>query len=162
METLLVQIECCLNSRPLTPLSDDSADLEPLTPGHFLIGSALKAVPDTNFEAIPYNRLTRWQQTQRAVQEIWNRWHREYLATLQPRTKWCNPPVTIEKNRLVVIMDENFPPARWPTGRVHELHPGPDGIVRVVTLQTSRGFITRPVAKLCLLPVASSGTEDSE
>ncbi|XP_062711022.1 uncharacterized protein LOC134289037 [Aedes albopictus] len=156
METLLAQIECCLNSRPLTPMSEDPSDLDPLTPGHFLVGSALKAVPDVSVLSVPYNRLTQWQQTQKAFQDIWNRWHLEYLATLQPRAKWCNPPVKIDRNRLVIIKDENLPPLQWPTGRIHELHPGKDGIVRVVTLQTARGFVTRPVAKLCLLPVPVS------
>ncbi|XP_055622665.1 uncharacterized protein LOC129766187 [Toxorhynchites rutilus septentrionalis] len=160
METLLAQIECCLNSRPLTPLSDDPSDLAPLTPGHFLVGSELKAVPDVNLDSVQYNRLTQWQQTQKMFQEIWNRWHLEYLATLQPRAKWCNPPVHIEKNRLVIIKEENISPMRWPTGRIHELHPGKDGVVRVVTLQTARGFIIRPIAKLCLLPVFSSNGEN--
>ncbi|XP_062710710.1 uncharacterized protein LOC134288834 [Aedes albopictus] len=58
METLLAQIECCLNSRPLTPMSEDPSDLDPLTPGHFLVGSALKAVPDVSVLSVPYNRLT--------------------------------------------------------------------------------------------------------
>ncbi|XP_076686078.1 uncharacterized protein LOC143378149, partial [Andrena cerasifolii] len=37
MTTLLAQIEACLNSRPLQPLSDDPGDVTALTPGHFLI-----------------------------------------------------------------------------------------------------------------------------
>lgn len=47
--TLLVQVESCMNSRPLTPMSDDPSDLEPLTPGHFLIGAPLEQLPDHDY-----------------------------------------------------------------------------------------------------------------
>ena len=44
--TILVEVEAALNSRPLIPLESGPADgLEVLTPGHFLVGKALKAVP---------------------------------------------------------------------------------------------------------------------
>lgn len=41
--TVLVQIESCLNSRPLCPISDNPEEFEALTPGHFLTGEALTA-----------------------------------------------------------------------------------------------------------------------
>ncbi|GFU83613.1 uncharacterized protein TNCV_1051741 [Trichonephila clavipes] len=44
--TLVTQIEACLNSRPLTPLSNDPQDLQPLTPGHFLIGAPMASFPE--------------------------------------------------------------------------------------------------------------------
>jgi hypothetical protein len=43
--TILCRIEGILNSRPITPASSDTRDLEPLTPGHFLIFRPLNAVP---------------------------------------------------------------------------------------------------------------------
>lgn len=135
-ETLLKQIECCLISRPIIPMSDDPNDYEVLTPGHFLVGCPLKAVPDVDHSAIPHNRLHHWQQIQKLFQDLWKRWHVEYLSTLQSRGKWTNPPTKIKVGRLVVIKDENAPPIVWKTARIQELHPGSDGVVRVVTLRT--------------------------
>ncbi|XP_055584795.1 uncharacterized protein LOC129737660 [Uranotaenia lowii] len=159
MDTLLCQIECCLNSRPLTPLSDDPTDFEPLTPGHFLVGTSLKSVPDENYNDIPSNYLRKWQQTQKLLQDIWRRWHLEYLSSLVQRSKWFNSPVTLKENQLVLLKEDGIPPIRWPTARISKLHPGTDGITRVVTLQTPKGSCTRPVAKVCLLPIASSAEE---
>ncbi|XP_055600806.1 uncharacterized protein LOC129749761 [Uranotaenia lowii] len=154
--TLLVQVEACLNSRPITPLSNDPNDLEPLTPGHFIIGESLQSMPDKTYEQIPDNRLDQMQLMQKNIQLIWKRWHREYLCQLQARTKRWKPSVFVEIGSLVIIKDENTPPCRWKMGRVVELHPGQDGITRVVTLKTESGLKKRPVEKLCLLPMSDS------
>ncbi|XP_055600480.1 uncharacterized protein LOC129749527 [Uranotaenia lowii] len=159
MQTLLCQIESCLNSRPLVPLSDDPTDYEALTPGHFLVGTSLKAVPDEEFTEIPFHHLKKWQQIQKLVQDLWRRWHLEYLNILQPRSKWMHSPVSIKENQLVLLKEENIPPMRWPTARIVQTHPGSDGVIRVVTLRTAKGSCTRPVSKICLLPIAPSSEE---
>ncbi|XP_039309934.1 uncharacterized protein LOC120358749 [Solenopsis invicta] len=83
LETLLVQVEAILNSRPLTALSSDSHDLTPLTPGHFLIGSPLTSYPEPSLERLPVNRLSRWQHVEQLRQHFWKRWLREYLHHCQ-------------------------------------------------------------------------------
>ncbi|XP_053968926.1 uncharacterized protein LOC128870340 [Anastrepha ludens] len=40
--TLLTEIEACVNSRPLCDNSEAAGDLEVLTPGHFIVGEPLK------------------------------------------------------------------------------------------------------------------------
>jgi hypothetical protein len=65
MHTLLTLIESCLNSRPITPMSSDPNDLEPLTAGHFLIGAPLTAPIEPNLQDLPDNRLSRWQRIEK-------------------------------------------------------------------------------------------------
>ena len=81
--TVLTQIEACLNSRPITYLSDDPTDPLPLTPGHFLIGEALVALPETDVSSTPDNQLIIWDRLQKIKQHFWKRWSVEYLSSLQ-------------------------------------------------------------------------------
>jgi len=150
--TLLTQIEAMLNSRPLTPISNDPSDLRALTPGHFLIGAPLASVPEPDLSAVPDNRLKHWHQVQAFHQRIWKRWHQEYLNTLQQRTKWTQKSKNLQVGDLVLVQ-LNTPPLTWPLARVTAVNPGSDGVVRVVNLKTSNGNLTRPSHKLYPLPM---------
>ena len=44
--TVLCQVEASLNSQPLVPIDSDENGIEVLTPGHFLIGHPIEALPD--------------------------------------------------------------------------------------------------------------------
>ncbi|XP_071055706.1 uncharacterized protein [Onthophagus taurus] len=57
--TLLIEIEAILNSRPLCPISDDPNGIDVLTPGHFLIGTALTSIPEPSTLDINISRLSR-------------------------------------------------------------------------------------------------------
>ena len=52
-------------------------------------------------------------------------------------------------------MDESLRTTRWPLARITEIHPGEDYIVRVVTLKTAKGTFTRPITKVCILPLST-------
>ncbi|XP_046402966.1 uncharacterized protein LOC124168742 [Ischnura elegans] len=47
LSTLLCQVEACLNSRTLVPLSDDPNEIQALTPAHFLIQSSSYLIPES-------------------------------------------------------------------------------------------------------------------
>lgn len=109
LSTLLTQIEACLNSRPLSPLSADPSDLQPLTPGHFLVGGPLTCLPEIDLSDVNLNRLDRWQMIQRAVQDFWKRWAAKYVVNLQSRTKWKITQGNLKINDLVLLKEDNLP-----------------------------------------------------
>jgi len=150
--TLLTQIEACLNSRPLSPLSSDPTDLNVLTPGHFLIGAPLTASPEPNLLPEPTNYLNRWQVVQQLLQHFWKRWSTEILSNLQQRPKWRTPQPNFKIGELILLKDNNLPPLCWKMGRITETFPGADGLIRVVTIKTSFGEFKRPITKICSLP----------
>nr|CAH7746010.1 unnamed protein product [Callosobruchus chinensis] len=158
--TILVQVEAILNSRPISPLSESVEDLNPLTPSHFLVGRPLMAVPDADVSTVPVNRLSLYQHIQQLVQHIWSRWSKEYVSELQVRTKWKVNQHSLQKGVLVLIKDDQQPPLRWKLGRVEEIHPGKDGIVRVATLRTHEGLIRRSCSRICPLPVEGAPLQE--
>ncbi|CAG7726949.1 unnamed protein product [Allacma fusca] len=158
MSTVLSQVEACLNSRPLCAMSTDPADLVALTPSHFLIGDVITAIPEADYSTLPTNHLSRWQLSQKLVQHFWKRWSSEHLTRLQQRPKWWATKPNLKLGDLALVKEEQRSPLKWRLGRVQELHPGEDGLVRVVTLRVADGVLKRPCSKLCYLPL---DTDDS-
>ncbi|XP_062538360.1 uncharacterized protein LOC134206648 [Armigeres subalbatus] len=160
MHTIVAQIEACLNSRPLTPLSNDPNDLEALTPGHFLVQRPLTAMPEPRLLELPENRLSRWQMMQRFNQIIWRRWSTDYLSNLQSRNKWTKHRNNLNVGTMVLLKEDNIPPLKWRLGRVTEIHPGQDENVRVVTVRTKEGQYRRAISKICILPIRDNQTDE--
>lgn len=165
--TLLCNIEAVLNSRPLTPLTDDPEDIQALTPGHFLMGGPLVVPPPfrhMNDENSEGKKL--WIERQKMLTHFWQRWQNEYLTTLQERKKWRREKENVKVGQLVLIRDETLPPAQWKLGRIIELFPGRDGLVRNVLIKTAKGELKRPVQKICILPIDSAiptnGTDSTD
>ena len=150
LTTVLTQNEGCLNSRPLVAIPN-SEGLEALTPGHFLIGRPIDALPDPKSSFASPSLVRRWSLCQQLVRHFWKRWSQEYLVTLQKKTKWQQATKNLSEGDLVVLREDNTTPTSWPLARVIKVHPGSDGTVRVVTLKTSTGCYTRPVTKLAPL-----------
>ncbi|XP_011705795.1 PREDICTED: uncharacterized protein LOC105460994 [Wasmannia auropunctata] len=153
LSTFLAQVEACLNSRPLLALSDDPEDLAALTPGHFLVGTALNAIPEPSLAAESTNRLSRWQLLQQMRDHFWHRWSREYLQALNVRSKWWKTEANLQVGDLCLVRGEQVPPTKWPLARIVDVHPGQDGQVRVVTVRTATTTLVRPACKIVpLLP----------
>ena len=153
MSTVLTQIEAAMNSRPLTPLSEDPDELDVLTPGHFLTGTSLLAIPDPDYSDIPTNRLQHYQQLQQLVQQHWNRWRREYISQLHNQNQKFPLATQLKAGQMVILKEDNKAAIEWPLARIVEVYPGPDGVVRVVKLRLPSGAVyKRQASRVCLLP----------
>lgn len=152
--TILCKVEAVLNSRPLTPLSNDPSDFRVLTPGHFLVGGPLNSIPQCKFAEIPQNRLKTWDGLQQIQQQFWRAWHTDYLTQLQERPKQFQDVYQFKVGDMVLLKDCNLPPMKWLMGRIIKLFPSSrDKIVRNVRVLTQHGDKDRHVKYLCLLPI---------
>ena len=92
LTTLFCQIEAVLNSRPISVMSDDPNEVEPLTPAHLSIGHRLDVLPsfllDQTHDVDNCSPSKRWYHIQNILLHFWNRWTKEYVTTLQERSKW--------------------------------------------------------------------------
>ena len=75
----------------------------------------------------------------------------EYLSNLQLRQKWLMPESKYEVGDLVIIWTESVPKGCQPMGIVVETESEPEGLVRTLSIRTSKDVIRRDVRKVCLL-----------
>lgn len=138
-------------------MQSDTDDLLVLTPGHFLIGDSLIAPPEP--ADIDLSLAARFSTVQRLAKQFWSRWKSDWLGHLQSRSKWAKEESNLCVNDLVLIKDDRLPSNQWARGRIVEIHPGSDQLVRVVTVRTATGTYRRCVSKISKLPMQDNYTK---
>ncbi|XP_017476643.1 PREDICTED: uncharacterized protein LOC108366690 [Rhagoletis zephyria] len=163
LQSVLIEAENIVNSRPLTHLPISVDQDEPLTPNHFLLGTANTAqTPSINASEERTSALRKqWRIARQLRNRFWKRWIMEYLPTLTRRTKWCEKTKALEVGDVVFICDVNTPRRQWCRGVVERVFPGVDGVIRRADVRTSSGVVRRPSSKLAVLDVRSGESERS-
>jgi len=139
--TILVQIEGILNRRPLTAVSPDADDCEPLTPAHILYPSFASHQSCVITPEDP-RRSTRdmrgaFLKAQSRVNAFWRSWSADYLTLLHNRTKWRNTKEDLKVGELVLLADPQQPRSSWKLARVTKADAEVDQHVRKAELRTS-------------------------
>ena len=67
-------------------------------------------------------------------QAFWKAWAQDYLQELQQRSKWKKAQHNLKVGDLVIVQEDDIPPAMWKSARVVEVFPDRDGFVRNVSL----------------------------
>ena len=72
---------------------------------------------------------------------------------MQERQKWAKVKRNFRPNDIVLVKEPHIVRNKWPMGRVTEVIPSEDGLVRKVYVKTvnSEEPLLRPVTKLVLL-----------
>ncbi|XP_070145035.1 uncharacterized protein [Drosophila kikkawai] len=162
LESLLIEAENVVNSRPLTHLPVDADQEAPLTPNDLLKGAA--NLPNTpGLEAgLPKEGSTRkqWRIARMLRDRFWRRWVLEYLPTLVRREKWCRRTEPIRQGDMVFVCDPALPRREWRKGIVEEVYSGADGVVRRASVRVSDNGLSRtmlrPVSKLAVLDLSEA------
>ncbi|XP_045032624.1 uncharacterized protein LOC116926858 [Daphnia magna] len=124
LRTVVTEVAALLNSRPLTHLSMDPDDPDPLTPNNFLHGGArpytpLKLSDEENVDVTAKQFL----QSKAIIQHFWYRWLREYVPHLTERRKWAENQPNVTVGDIVLVIEPNTLRGQWPLGKVIEIMP---------------------------------------
>lgn len=159
--TVLVEVEAILNSRPLiAPDSPADDAIEPLTPGHFLIGAPLMAVPFRHEQHTPIHLVRRWNLVKKLQHDLWERWLHEYILKLQQRKKDKREAPSLHVGDVVLEKNLGTYQRVWPLAVVVKVRPGTDNLVRTVDVRRPNGkIVCRNIRYLARLFSESAGPD---
>ena len=152
MMTVLIEVEGIINSKPLGYTSSDIADPDPITPNMLLMGRRDPSIPQVIYSETELLSRRRWKQCQALADQFWVKYIRNYLPSLQTRSKWQQERDALTVDSIVMIVDQQLPRALWPVGKVTAVFPGADGRIRTAQVQVKDRTYTRPVARIIRLP----------
>ncbi len=164
--TVSTEIECTLNSRPITYQNEDLE--EALTPSHLQLGHRLSRIAKSIDSSVTddyndYDKLmNRFKYLSRKLFHFLKRWKHEYLINLgehhNQKKNSVQPDISV--GDIVLIQDEGKKRGLWKMGLVENLITGKDGVVRGATGRKSNNgkteTLNRSVLKLFPLEIAST------
>ena len=107
--TTFCLVEHALNSLLSTSLSADPCNLNNITPNHFLLGeysTGISSFLGNNH----FDHRKRYAGAQSYANAIWSRWIREYVLTLNRRSRWLTPAEQhVNTTDLTWIVEETNP-----------------------------------------------------
>ena len=163
LETAIHEVEACINSRPLTLVSDDVKGLNALTPSHFLLGksSVLHSEKGDSSSAVSDVSLKQISDCRdKMLDHFWKIWSNEYIRNLPP-WKGNLTGHRLAVGSVVLVRQEGLPRMRWLVGIIVKVYPSHrDGLIRTVDVKTVNGIYTRPIQLLYKLEVENPSNSD--
>ena len=156
-----------LNDRPLTYISSDISDPEPLTPAHLLYGRRITTLPHPMVEEDKVidptygddSDIRKSAKTQALIfKHFWKRWKLEYLTSLREFHKTTGNNTQRVQIGDVVLVHDDIPRINWQLAVIEDVIKGSDGLIRAVNIRTKSGMTNHPIARLYPLEVRFADT----
>ena len=128
--TVLTEIENCINSRPLTYISDNP-EYDVITPKGFLITKAAISIEQA-LKYHPYHALSQAQGT--ILEHFWHVWRNEYLTNLPSNLTNSHSHRNIEQSQVVLDREDFDKCIAWPMGVIVNVRESSDNIVHSATV----------------------------
>ena len=146
----LLDVETQVNRRPLGYV-EDNLELPILTPASFLFQRSPQLPEEPAWQIKDKDLRRQVKFLKSCKDQLWNRWKREYLTSLQERHN-----LVLKVGDAVIVRSDNKNWGKWPLAIVDAIYPGPDGHMWAVQLRTSKGVIQPPVQHLYPLELQSA------
>ncbi|EFP01637.1 hypothetical protein CRE_23352 [Caenorhabditis remanei] len=164
VETLLVECEGIINSRPITANPISISDSEAIRPIDFISPQARLSFPN-HLEHAPGTPIgITEKQTREYLKhldnirlQLWDQFYNSmYTSNLAPTYKpHSHCTVSPKRDHVVLVHTPNVPRYRWPLARITELITSKDGAVRSVILKCKNKLIERAINQLIPLELSN-------
>ena len=172
LETILVEIESSINSRPLMYINEDDID-SVITPNHLIFGTDIhdnfSFIPSSNGQCFPAKRL---RHLNKVLNHYRNRFSSHYFNELRQLHSYRKNPskehLKLVEGDIVLIQDNVLlPRTQWKVGKVESLVNGKDDHVRGAKLCTisrsgKKSTIHRPTSKLIPFELTSITSDETK
>ena len=129
LNTILIEVESMLNSRPLTYLSGENYGVA-ITPYHMMFGRNILnnsyINKDLKLDVTKQDVHNRVKYMEVVLQQFWNRFYAEYTTALRERTlynktKTSDQCLLSENDVVIVKEDKMVPRTLWKKGKIEQL-----------------------------------------
>ena len=168
--TLLLEAAAIVNDTPLWAVQASPDDPTPLCPSRLL--TLKTSTPATMADLSQADTIAfgpkRWRRVQALADQFWKGWRSAFLADLHQRSKWKRPSRSAAIGDVVLLRDQASKRSEWPFGIISEVFPGPDGLVRRVSVRVpgrrgsagGSGKFLRHISQLVLIHPADGTDND--
>ena len=165
LQTIIVEIEALLNDRPLTYVSSNIQDPEPLTPAHLLYGRRItalsyRAIEDDELGDPPFGEESDIKRRARSqaltLKHFRSRWQHEYLTSLREFHRASGNNQQKIKVGDIVLVHDDAPRMNWKLAVIEGLITSSDGLTQAANIRTATGKTNRPITRLYPMELSSS------